>query len=57
MAQDGATDGHTLALAAGQILGLAVRQRPEFEDSRRFGDLSGDFHFVLPGKAQGKTHV
>ena len=57
MAHDGAADGHALALAAGQVLGLAVQQRLQFQDAGRLGDLLRDLVLGLAGKPQREAHV
>ena len=57
VADDGATDGDALALAAGQVLGLAVQKRPEFQNAGGFRDLRRHFFLVFAGEFQGESHV
>ncbi len=54
---DRAADGHPLTLAAGQLLGLALQQRAEFENARRFADFAFHQLLVHAGQVEGKRHV
>ena len=54
---DGAADGHTLALAAGERLGLALEIFGDVEDLCRFTDFLVDFFFGELAQLQRKGHV
>nr|GEX10615.1 hypothetical protein [Tanacetum cinerariifolium] len=57
VAHDGATDGYALALTARQLLGLAFKQRAEFENARGFVDLFLDFILGRTGEVQREGQV
>ena len=48
---------HALALAARELLGLALQQRPQLKDACGFADFALDQLLVHAGQVQGKRHV
>ena len=57
VADDGAADGHTLALAAGQGLGLAVQILGNVQDLGSLADLLVDHFLLFLAQLQGEGHV
>ena len=57
LAHDGAAHGHALALAAGELLGLALEQLLELQHARRLAHAPGDLVFGLVVQAQAEGHV
>ena len=57
LAHDGAADGGALALAAGELLGLALEQRLDLQDAGGFGDAAGDLVGWRAGHAQTERQV
>ena len=57
VADDGATDGYTLALAAGELFRLAIQQLADAEDVRRLFDFLVDLHLGRLAQAEAKGHV
>jgi len=51
-ARDGAADGDTLTLAAGELAGAALQQLFDLEHSRRIGDARGDLRLRQPSVLQ-----
>ena len=54
VAHNGAADGDTLALAAGELLGLALQQSVELEDAGRVADLLVDALLALLRQLPGR---
>jgi hypothetical protein len=57
LAHDGAADGHALALAARQVLGLALQQVFDVQDLRRVVDRGFDLDGRHLGQLQAEGHV
>ena len=57
LAHDRAADGDALALAAGELLGLALEQRLDLQDARRLAHAPGDLVGGRAGHAQAEGHV
>ena len=57
LANDGAAHRHSLTLATGQRLGLAIEVRLEIEHLRDLFDAGADLRLVGSGELERKTHV
>jgi hypothetical protein len=57
LADDGAADGHPLALATGELTRLALQQRRQLEDAGGIGDLALHFLLVDLGQIEGEGQI
>ena len=57
VAHNRSANRHALALATRKLLGLALQQRPQLKDARRFADFALDQLLVDARQVQGKRHV
>ena len=57
VADDGAADGDTLALAAGELFGLAIEESFEVEDAGGFGDFLRTLGCGDAGELERERHI